>query len=491
MKKSGLSTAMLVALVGGGLAGCSHNCYDRGEGCFSGSSSAETTGKVVDGYVANANVYLANADGSCSTTVAGTTDAKGNFTLSVADPNGICASGGTDTSTNQPLVGTLKAPAGSSGVTPLTTMYAAALAANPGLSESSFATSLGLGGVNLLSADPEAPGAPANLEQVGASIQALIASIALSLGGGNAANANAIYASVVSAVLTTISNLPAGTTLTSIATSGGFSSIATSIATTAQTNVAAAAAANPSDAALAAAATASAAVTPAELATAANSAASSASTTSSSNAPPPAAFSELASVSANGTIQGAVPGTGYDSSLTIHGAFTSVSFGLTTATGNAVLAATGSTSTIAVVPATGSSSQNLTVSIPTDWAESPTTNGTLTPSVTAGSQVTVTGTKSDGTSVSATLAAATVTGDGTLSTSAGTITLNLSQLLTDLGGANSNFALLVGYNGGTGTAVGKSYVITTSLPGVALKTLGSTTAAPVSTFSYTTEVTFD
>lgn len=501
MKRSGLNTAMLMALIGGGLAGCSHNCYDRGEGCFSGGSSSggssvSTKGTVVDGYVSGANVYLANSDGSCSTTVAGTTDSSGNYTLSVAAPNGICAAGGTDLSTGKPLVGTLQAPAGSTVVTPLTTMFAYALKSNPNLTESSFATSLGLTlspGQSLLTLDPLSAGAPSNLEQVGAAIQTLIASIATSLGGS--ANAGAVYGDVVNAVLSAVSS--GSVNLATLAASGNFSSIAATVATTAQTNVAS----DPSLAGNSALLASVAAITPAQLTADANAAASSASSSAASNSPPPAAFTELAAVTAN---SGAVTGTvqpvqtttpAYDSQLTIpHGAFNNVTFTLATATGNALVSSTGNTVTISVSSLASGSSQNLTVSIPTDWSETPSNNGTITPSIESGSVVTVTGTRSDGSVLSATLPAATLISDETLTTSAGAITLNLAQLYTDLStsgvASNTTLALLAAYNNGTGTTAGKSYVVTTTLSGLALKTVESPTSAPVSTFSYTTEILF-
>jgi hypothetical protein len=465
VKRSGLSMAMLMALIGGGLAGCSHNCYDRGEGCFSSSGSgggtvATLSGKVVDGYVSGGAIFKANADGSCSTTQVGTTDATGNFTITGDAPNGICASGGIDTSTGTALVGTLKTPAGATMITPLTTLVAAS-----GLSVSAFCTLMGIDpATDLLNIDPKSPSAPAGLEQMGAAVQSMMASMAATMANGG--DPTAAFAAVVNAVVSAVTS--GSVNLSQVAASGDFSVLATAVAN--DPGVAAAAAPG------------------VDLAAAAADAAAAGSSSSSDNAPPPASYTMLAGVSANGGTAGTVNSsdtTKPDSLLTLTSAagFHNVTLSLATATGDALLGAT-TTTTINVAPTTGT--QALTVAIPTDWAESPSTNGVLTPSIHSGSPLTVVATKTNGTVYTATLQSTTA-----LSTSSGSITLNLDQLFTDLAGASSNFDVLVGYNTGSGTTAGKKYIVTTTIPGLKLKTLTSTTGAPVATHSYTTEVDFN
>ncbi|MEY3280486.1 MAG: hypothetical protein RL674_471 [Pseudomonadota bacterium] len=79
--------------------------------------------KALDGYLKNATVFAdANGDGIQNADEATTiTDEYGNFEL-VNAKGTIVVSGGTDLSTGNPFEGTLKAPEGSTVVTPLTTM---------------------------------------------------------------------------------------------------------------------------------------------------------------------------------------------------------------------------------------------------------------------------------------------------------------------------------------------------------------------------------
>src|ERR1700747_3416972 len=103
---------MLMALIGGGLAGCSHNCYDRGQGCF---SAPQTTGKVLEEFVAGSTVTLDTGNtlpttGQCTGPTT-TTHADGSFTFDASlGTHAYCATGGTYTNSNGatvPLVGTL------------------------------------------------------------------------------------------------------------------------------------------------------------------------------------------------------------------------------------------------------------------------------------------------------------------------------------------------------------------------------------------------
>ncbi|MEN9896368.1 MAG: hypothetical protein RLZZ66_17, partial [Pseudomonadota bacterium] len=81
------------------------------------------TSKAIDGYLKSANVYAdANGNGKQDADEASaTTDANGTFKL-INAKGGIVVSGGIDLSTGKAFAGTLKAPAGSKVVTPLTTL---------------------------------------------------------------------------------------------------------------------------------------------------------------------------------------------------------------------------------------------------------------------------------------------------------------------------------------------------------------------------------
>ena len=87
------------------------------------ASQSDSSARAVDGYVAGAFVFAdANGNGTYDTGEASAvTNADGSFTLH--NPHGtLIMSGGTDISTGLAFSGTLKAPEGSTVVTPLTTL---------------------------------------------------------------------------------------------------------------------------------------------------------------------------------------------------------------------------------------------------------------------------------------------------------------------------------------------------------------------------------
>lgn len=92
----------------------------------------QTTGKLVDGYIAGATVFAdANDNGVLDTGEAFTTTAAdGSFTL-VGGSGSLVSIGGTDVSTGVQFQGSLKAPAGSTVITPLTTLIVEIVAAAP------------------------------------------------------------------------------------------------------------------------------------------------------------------------------------------------------------------------------------------------------------------------------------------------------------------------------------------------------------------------
>ncbi|WP_444999345.1 Ig-like domain-containing protein [Halomonas mongoliensis] len=126
-------------------------------------------GFVIDGYIADARVFRdEDGDGAWSPGEAYVfTDKHGFFTGLGGDPSApIVAIGGIDISTGQQFTGVLKAPAGATVVTPLTTLVQAQLDANPELTVEqawqSVATGLGLSDVqanSLLTEDPLAAAA--------------------------------------------------------------------------------------------------------------------------------------------------------------------------------------------------------------------------------------------------------------------------------------------------------------------------------------------
>ncbi|WP_420349549.1 right-handed parallel beta-helix repeat-containing protein [Pelagibius sp.] len=89
----------------------------------SGPTIETVAGQLVDGYIANATVFRdANGNGELDDgEVFGTTDINGNFSLT-GGSGPLVAFGGTDISTGLAFEGVLKAPEGSTVITPLTTL---------------------------------------------------------------------------------------------------------------------------------------------------------------------------------------------------------------------------------------------------------------------------------------------------------------------------------------------------------------------------------
>ncbi|MCM2309429.1 MAG: Ig-like domain-containing protein, partial [Sulfuritalea sp.] len=123
-----------------------------------------TTGVVADGYIRGAQIYIdTNNNGlpDASEALAGVvTNANGNFILPAGAPAGvIIATGGVNIDTGVPNVMVFKAPAGSTVISPLTTLVQTMIAQNPGTSvataSAAVVTALGLaGGTDLTTYDP-------------------------------------------------------------------------------------------------------------------------------------------------------------------------------------------------------------------------------------------------------------------------------------------------------------------------------------------------
>lgn len=203
-----LTTALLVSACGGGGA--------TPPGTVSGSS-----GFAIDDYLSGATVLCDSnnnvvADAGETTK---TTDSSGFFKFDIACGAPMVVTGGTNVDTGLPFTGTLRAPQGSTVITPLTTLVAA------GMSIAQVNTAMGLpAGTDLLNTDParRLAGALVNgdlmkktlaVQQLVQKTTELLAALAGS--GGDAARP-AIYSEVAAAVAATLqgaSALNSGTTL--------------------------------------------------------------------------------------------------------------------------------------------------------------------------------------------------------------------------------------------------------------------------------------
>jgi hypothetical protein len=118
-----------------------------------GGSTTRSTGVGVDGYLRSASVLCdADGDGAAGTTERAVgTNGAGRFVFEPACESALVLRGGTNVDTGLPFIGVLRAPAGATVVSPLTTLIVA------GLSAERLATVLGLpAGTDVLSTDPAA-----------------------------------------------------------------------------------------------------------------------------------------------------------------------------------------------------------------------------------------------------------------------------------------------------------------------------------------------
>jgi hypothetical protein len=143
------------------------------------------SGSVADGYIRDAHIYIdTNGDGSGDHDTGITTNASGNFFLPPGTPVGtIIAIGGVNIDSGLPNTLIYKAPAGSTTVSPLTTLvqaYADANSVSATDAETAVQTALGLPvGVDLLTFDPLAA-SPTDADAVAVQIaSAQIATIAM------------------------------------------------------------------------------------------------------------------------------------------------------------------------------------------------------------------------------------------------------------------------------------------------------------------------
>ena len=149
-------------------------------------------GKAIDGYLAGSTVFVdLNGNGKLDTNEPQTkTDDRGNYQLD-GQVATVVVLGGTDTASGKPFEGVLKAPAGSSVVTPLTTLVSSLQASGQslGAAKALVAKAIGLDQVTgsefLLSLDP--------IDALTTNKDPAIAATALKLAAG-AANINNLIA---------------------------------------------------------------------------------------------------------------------------------------------------------------------------------------------------------------------------------------------------------------------------------------------------------
>ena len=165
MKTQNLSTLFKTSLIASAMAmvvGCSDTNVP-------GTATSTASGQAFDWYISGATVYPDfNKDGIQQTgnevTYATTTDETGSYTLTIPGELGtnydVVVTGGTDTATNQPFTGTLKAGPSDTKATPATTLKQAFVKA--GLDEAAATdkvkTFLGIpADSDIANDDPETP----------------------------------------------------------------------------------------------------------------------------------------------------------------------------------------------------------------------------------------------------------------------------------------------------------------------------------------------
>lgn len=149
-KNALLSAAVLLAL-----AACGGSSYTPPAQSSGGQTTATSSGNLIDGYLVGSQVFCdTNNDGILQAAeMVTTTGASGDFTFATACTGTVVGSGGVDKDTGVAFTGLLKAPAGSSVVTPLTSLLAS------GMTLAEVNAFLGLPpGTDVTKIDPTLPG---------------------------------------------------------------------------------------------------------------------------------------------------------------------------------------------------------------------------------------------------------------------------------------------------------------------------------------------
>ena len=212
LKTSLLSIATAIVL---GTVGCS-----SGGGSSTDPVAAVTNdGTAIDGILVGSTVCIdTNANGLCAEEAAGNqdiTDDKGKFSITSTATGPLVLLGGTDSGTGQAFTGTLKAPAGSTVVTPLTSAVQSLVESGKSAADAEANVKAALGidaGVDLVNFDPfEGIGdanatVQANAQTVLAKqtqLQVLVHTAAVAVAGADAGtDVNATMSSVFDAIVT-------------------------------------------------------------------------------------------------------------------------------------------------------------------------------------------------------------------------------------------------------------------------------------------------
>jgi hypothetical protein len=183
------------------------------------------SGRVLDGYVAGASIFIdRNGDGiaSADEDTGLRTDAQGNFNGTGFGQGAIIAVGGTNIDTGLRNTMTLTAPAGSTVISPVTTLVQS-IVKTQGVSveqaQTKVATAFGLPAVDLLTFDPLAAGSTA----AGVSVQKVNAQVAMTatLAGDTTQVVNAIARTVNETVTAGTGRVDLGNTTTLQAVTAG------------------------------------------------------------------------------------------------------------------------------------------------------------------------------------------------------------------------------------------------------------------------------
>ncbi|HYC47443.1 MAG TPA: type I secretion C-terminal target domain-containing protein [Burkholderiales bacterium] len=172
-------------------------------------------GQAIDGYVVGATVFAdTDEDGVLDPGEAHTTTgSNGLFTL-YGGVGPLVMIGGTDISTGLAFTGTLRAPEGSTVITPLTTLVAALIEGTPGTSvadaQAQVITAFGLPDIDLTTFDPvqaALSGDPDAVEiySAGVQVQNTISLAASLIDGAGSTGYDAAAAAVIGALANTIS----------------------------------------------------------------------------------------------------------------------------------------------------------------------------------------------------------------------------------------------------------------------------------------------
>ena len=196
-----LSSALLL-----GITGCGSDSDDN-NGTVAGIASA-VSGIGIDGILVGSKVCIdVNKNNTCDANEPSSiTRADGNFTIAATTATGpLLLIGGIDNSTGLPFTGTLKAPVGSSVVTPITSAIQSLVESGKSAqeAESDVKVALGLPDVDLTSFDPYnevSENARAVLAKQ-TQLQVLVHAAAVTLAGANAdTNTTATMGSVFDAI---------------------------------------------------------------------------------------------------------------------------------------------------------------------------------------------------------------------------------------------------------------------------------------------------